>query len=90
MRYFRDSFWPWLFVTLIAIGAWMAYVYHGGEQSHIRIHDCLDSNLPTYSVFAQSEVFFSWSDAVFQPLLGGIPPAACRARPTFTFSPIGS
>ncbi len=51
----------------------MAYVYHGGEQSHIRIHDCLDSNLPTYSVFAQSEVFFSWSDAVFQPLLGGIP-----------------
>jgi hypothetical protein len=63
----------WLLGTLGVMSAWMVCLYHGGEQSYVRIHDCLDSNIPMYSLFMQSDAYFAGSDAVFQPLLGGVP-----------------
>jgi hypothetical protein len=69
----RDRFRLWLLGVLVVMAAWMAWVYHRGENSPVMIHDCLDSNIPTFSVFAKSEAFFAGSDAEFKPFLGGIP-----------------
>ncbi len=68
-----NRFWLWLVAAIGVMIAWMVYVYHGGENSYILIWDCLDSNVPLSSVLAKSDVFFGGSDAVFEPLLGGIP-----------------
>jgi hypothetical protein len=68
-----NRFCPWLLGTLGVMIAWMVYLYHGGEQSYVLIHECLDGNIPMCSLFTQSDVYFAGSDAVFQPLLGGVP-----------------
>jgi len=68
-----DHFWRWVVFALLLMTAWMGYVYRNGEQTRVLIHDCLDSNVPLCSVLTRSDVFFTGSDAVFQPLLGGLP-----------------
>jgi hypothetical protein len=72
-RITNDRFWRWLCCAIVVLAAWMVCCYHGGEQSRVLIHDCLDSYVPTLAVLAKSDVFFAGSDAVFAPLLGGIP-----------------
>jgi hypothetical protein len=66
-------FMPWLLGTLCLLAVWLVILYHGGEQSYVRIHDTLDGNIPVFSVLMQSDVCFGGSDAVFQPLIGGLP-----------------
>ena len=66
-------FWLLVLASFGMMVGWMAYVYHNGEDSYALIWDCLDSNVPLSSVLAKSDVFFAGSDAVFEPLPGGIP-----------------
>ena len=67
-------FWRWFLLALATVLAWIGYIYHDGEQSYVRIYDCLDGDsIPLYSVFVKSDAYFAGSDAVFQPLLGGVP-----------------
>ncbi len=63
----------WWFVALLVIAAAMAFFYRRGEGSRLPIMDGLDSYLPAHAILARGDVFFGHADAVFQPILGGIP-----------------
>ena len=60
-------------LAVAAVVAVMTCHYFSGENASIRIHDCLDSLIPTTSVFAKSDVFATGGNAIFEPLLGGVP-----------------
>jgi hypothetical protein len=66
-------YFGWWFAALLAIAAVMAFFYFRGEGSRLPITDGLDSYLPTNAVLTRGDAFFAHGDAVFQPILGGIP-----------------
>jgi hypothetical protein len=77
----------YLACALLVIAAWMVVVYRHGEQTCILVHDCLDANVPTLSIFARSDAFFAGSDTVFQPLLGGLPRGSLPSETNLYFLP---
>lgn len=71
MRCKRESLWAGL-----ALGVILLYVlpyYLLGEDSHIRVHDNLDSNIAWYKVLARSGKLFAGPGAVIPQVINGLP-----------------
>ncbi|MBY6273894.1 MAG: hypothetical protein CW346_17105, partial [Bacillaceae bacterium] len=71
MRCKKESLWAGL-----ALGVILLYVlpyYLLGENSHIRVHDNLDSNIAWYKVLARSGKLFAGPGAVIPQVINGLP-----------------
>lgn len=61
----------WLAIAIIAI--YLSPLFILGENSHIRVHDNLDSNLAWYKVLSESGEIFGPLDATIPQIINGLP-----------------
>lgn len=64
-----------LIATLILIGYLLPY-YLLGEDTHIRMHDNLDSNIVWYKILAESGQIFTLTDTALPNVINGLPRSA--------------
>ncbi|UOQ83721.1 DUF6044 family protein [Gracilibacillus salinarum] len=57
---------------LIIIGYLLPY-YILGEDTHIRVHDNMDSNIVWYKMLAESGQIFTWTDTLLPNAINGLP-----------------
>lgn len=63
-------------VACLVIIAYLMPYYILGENTHIRVHDNLDSNIVWYKMLAESGMIFSLPDAVLPNVINGLPRSA--------------
>jgi hypothetical protein len=60
-------------MAILIVVAVMTCHYYRGENAAIRIHDCLDSSVPSSAILAKSDQLYCTGNPVYEPELGGIP-----------------
>lgn len=62
-----------LIIAFLLLLAYVSPMFLLGENSHIRVHDNLDSNITWYKVLHQSGELFGSSHAVLPQIINGLP-----------------
>lgn len=65
-----------IFMACLVIIAYLMPYYILGENTHIRVHDNLDSNIVWYKMLAESGAIFSLPDATLPNVINGLPRSA--------------
>src|SRR5690625_1551145 len=67
-----------IIACLVIIGYLLPY-YILGEDTHIRVHDNLDSNIVWYKLLSESGMIFSSPDATLPQIINGLPRSALQS-----------
>src|SRR5699024_1347075 len=67
-----------IIACLVIIGYLLPY-YILGEDTHIRVHDNLDSNIVWYKLLSESGMIFSPPDATLPQIINGLPRSALQS-----------
>ncbi|MBE3569645.1 MAG: hypothetical protein IMW92_05835 [Bacillales bacterium] len=72
-----DSNWTkerkWIAIAFAFIGVYLLPMFVLGENSHIRVHDNMDSNIAWYKVLKQSGELFGPINATIPQVINGLP-----------------
>src|SRR5690625_3693708 len=65
-----------IILACVVILAYLMPYYVLGENTHIRVHDNLDSNIVWYKMLAESGMIFAAPDATLPNVINGLPRSA--------------
>lgn len=65
-----------IIVALLIIVSYLLPYYILGEDTHIRVHDNLDSNIVWYKLLAESGMIFASPDTMMPQIINGLPRSA--------------
>lgn len=63
----------WLILALVIIAIYLSPLFLLGKDSHVRIHDHLDSSVVWYKTLADSGKIFAANDATIPNMMNGLP-----------------
>lgn len=63
----------WIYLALIVLLLYLSPYFILGENTHVRIHDNLDSNITWYKVLADSGTMFASPDTKIPNIMNGLP-----------------
>ena len=63
----------YLFIAIVLLGMYLAPMFIMGENSHIRLHDNLDSNIAWYKVLKDNQQLFGPIDDTIAQIINGLP-----------------
>ncbi|MFS0750938.1 DUF6044 family protein [Oceanobacillus sp. 1P07AA] len=66
----------WLWLGVLIILAYLSPYFINGENTHLRIHDNMDSNVVWYKVLAESGKIFTLQDVMLPYAIDGLPRSA--------------
>ncbi|SEB16455.1 hypothetical protein SAMN05421743_12222 [Thalassobacillus cyri] len=65
-----------LFVACLILAAYLLPYYILGEDTHIRVHDNLDSNIVWYKLVVENNLIFASPNEMLQSIINGLPRSA--------------
>src|SRR5690625_8041577 len=66
-------------LACLVIISYLLPYYILGEDTHIRVHDNLDSNIVWYKLLSESGMIFSSPDATLPQIINGLPRSALQS-----------
>lgn len=63
----------YMFIAIVLLGMYLAPMFIMGENSHIRLHDNLDSNIAWYKVLKDNQQLFGPIDDTIAQIINGLP-----------------
>lgn len=69
----------WLILSCLIIAVYLMPYYLLGEETHIRVHDNLDSNIVWYKLLAESGQIFATPGSTLPNVINGLPRSALPA-----------
>src|SRR5699024_1087401 len=68
--------YKFIWIACLVIFAYLLPYYILGEDTHIRVHDNLDSNIVWYKMLSESGQIFTWKDTLLPNAINGLPRSA--------------